>query len=113
REIEDGRSDALEFEETLSLSQRVRDLSQKYRVAPQELSRLAAERRRELEELERRRTAATELARAVSEREAELVRAADRLHERRAKGARRATEQLALRIARLGLEAVSVRFQLS
>ncbi|OQX69989.1 MAG: hypothetical protein B6A08_02155 [Sorangiineae bacterium NIC37A_2] len=113
REIEDGRSDALEFEETLSLSQRVRDLSQKYRVAPQELSRLAAERRRELEELERRRTAATELARAVSEREAELVRAADRLHERRAKGARRATEQLALRLARLGLEAVSVRFELS
>lgn len=113
REIEDGRSDALEFEETLSLSHRVRELSHKYRVAPRELPRLAAERRRELEELERRKQGAEELAAIALTRQMSLTQAADRLHERRLAGARRATEQLALRLARLGLEAVSVRFELS
>lgn len=109
REIEESRSDSLEFEETRVKSKRVRELGQKYRVLPRELAGLASERRAELEALRRGQAFTDELQKTVGELRQDLTRKARALHERRVQGAPLVEDQIALRLARLGLESATVR----
>lgn len=109
REIDESRSDTAEFEETVAKARRLRELGQKYRVPPRELSALASERRAELEALRRGHEVAQDLARTAAELLEDVQQRARALHERRLQGAAFVEGEIAIRLARLGLEAATVR----